>query len=65
MFETKRTDIITITRGSNEKEGYPMKELLQKAIDAIYEYGKAGAGMPSCRGAYEAPVPEELKKDEK
>ena len=31
-----------------------MKELLQKAID----------GMPSCRGAYEAPVPEELK-DEK
>ena len=23
-----------------------MKELLQKAIDAIYEYGKAGAGMP-------------------
>ncbi len=42
-----------------------MKELLQKAIDAIYEYGKAGAGMPSCRGAYEAPVPEELKKDEK
>ncbi len=41
-----------------------MKELLQKAIDVIYEYGKAGAGMPSCRGAYEAPVPEELK-DEK
>ena len=47
-----------------KKEGYTMKELLQKAIDAIYEYGKAGAGMPSCRGAYEAPVPEELK-DEK
>ena len=46
------------------KEGYPMKELLQKAIDAIYEYGKASAGMPSYRGAYEAPVPEELK-DEK
>ena len=21
-----------------KKEGYPMKELLQKAIDAIYEY---------------------------
>ena len=37
---------------------------IQKAIDAIYEYGKASAGMPSYRGAYEAPVPEELK-DEK
>lgn len=47
-----------------KKEGYPMKELLQKAIDAIYEYGKASAGMPSYRGACEAPVPEELK-DEK
>ena len=41
-----------------------MKVLLQMASDAIYAYGKAGAGMPSCRGAYEAPVPEELK-DEK
>ncbi|MFQ9447199.1 MAG: hypothetical protein ACLR4A_07515 [Christensenellales bacterium] len=39
-----------------------MKELLQKAIDAIYEYGKASAGMPSLsRVTYEAPVPEETE----
>lgn len=40
-----------------------MKELLEKVIDALYEYGKAGAGMPSYRGAYEAPVPDELKEE--
>lgn len=41
-----------------------MKMLLQKIVDAIYEYGKAGAGMASCRGSYEAVVPSELRDQE-
>lgn len=41
-----------------------MKMLLQKIVDAIYAYGKAGAGMPSQRGSYEATVPRELRGEE-
>lgn len=26
----------------------------------LYEYGKANAGVPSLRGSYEAPVPQQL-----
>lgn len=40
-----------------------MKEFLRKITDAIFEYGKAGAGMPSHRGSYEAPVPAELQNE--
>lgn len=39
-----------------------MKMILQKIMDAIYDYGKAGAGMASCRGSYEAAVPSELRE---
>lgn len=41
-----------------------MKMILQKIVDAIYDYGKNGAGMPSCRGSYEATVPCELRESE-
>lgn len=40
-----------------------MKEFLRKITDAIFEYGKAGAGMPSFRGVYETPVPAELQNE--
>lgn len=38
-----------------------MQEMLNKIAQAIYAYGKEGAGMPSCRGTFEAPVPAELR----
>ena len=40
-----------------------MRELLEKICEAIYEYGKAGAGMASHRGIYEASVPTELQAE--
>lgn len=38
-----------------------MQEMLNKIAQAIYAYGREGAGIPSTRGAYEAPVPAELR----
>lgn len=34
--------------------------LLKKIVDGFCWYGKWGAGVPSCHGAFEAKVPEEL-----
>lgn len=39
-----------------------MTKFLQKVVDAIYEYGKMGAGEASYRGIYEKEVPEDLQK---
>lgn len=34
--------------------------LLKKIVDGFCWYGKWGAGVPSCHGAFEVKVPEEL-----
>lgn len=39
-----------------------MKRLWQKVAQWVYAYGVQGAGAPSYRGAYEAPVPKALRK---
>ncbi len=38
-----------------------MQEMLNKIAQAIYAYGREGAGMASCRGIFEEPVPAELR----
>ena len=42
--------------------GKRMKRLWQKVAQWVYAYGVQGAGAPSYRGAYEAPVPKALRK---
>lgn len=37
-----------------------MYDFLQQVADLIYQYGRAGAGMPSLRGNNEMAVPAEL-----
>lgn len=39
-----------------------MKRLWQKVAQWVYAYGVQGAGAPSYRGTYEAPVPKALRK---
>lgn len=42
-----------------------MNKVFEAIANWLYEYGKTNAGMPSIRGSYEAPVPEQLFANEK
>lgn len=37
-----------------------MNQIMEMLANWLYEYGKTNAGMPSLRGSYEAPVPQQL-----
>lgn len=41
-----------------------MNAIFERLASWILEYGKASAGAPSFRGAYEAPVPVQLRATE-
>ena len=38
-----------------------MRKLVERLLQWVCAYGRYGAGVPSCHGGFEAPVPEELK----
>ena len=42
-----------------------MSKVFEAIANWLYEYGKTNAGIPSIRGSYEAPVPEQLRSDNK
>lgn len=42
-----------------------MSSVFEAIANWLYEYGRTNAGMPSIRGSYEAPVPEQLYTDSK
>ena len=41
-----------------------MNVILKTIANWFYKHGKANAGMASIRGAYEAPVPQQLQEQE-
>ena len=42
-----------------------MNVILKTIANWFYKLGKANAGMASIRGAYEAPVPQQLQEQDK
>lgn len=42
-----------------------MNVILKTIANWFYKHGKANAGMASIRGAYEAPVPQQLQEQDK
>ena len=42
-----------------------MNTILKLLANWFYHHGKANAGAPSIRGAYEAPVSQQLQEQEK
>lgn len=42
-----------------------MNTILKLLANRFRHHGKANAGAPSIRGAYEAPVPQQLQEQEK
>ena len=48
-----------------EGEGKTMNVILKTIANWLYKHGKANAGMASIRGAYEAPVHQQLQEQSK
>lgn len=41
-----------------------MNVILNLFANWLYKYGKTNAGIPSLRGSYEAPVPQQLRDND-